>query len=283
MLQRMKQLVVTGSLVGLCAARSAGAWYRVDADANACHQALAYPFATDCNDHTANGYRIQRTGLRGGWDPDPAGGRGVVLSYGRSGNPWTISGNGRLYQRTGTWENGSWSAVPLNACGTGATIGFDTTGTLQNLAIHAPTLEDVPWVIDSSSKVRFWRTSSTPQCWALVETVPGTGTLKSIASYVAPGQTGIWAVRGQSSYFFDGQHWQLIDNNTRTIMSRGYYGTDATGTWLGTYDRSANYWTATPDWNTSFGDAILKLSSGTNTSADGGSYIDVHGHVWSNF
>ena len=281
MLQQMKQLLVAGGLVGLCAARSAGAaWFSQDADPNACHQSLAFPFATDCNDHTSNGYRIQRSNLRGGWDPDP-GGRGVVLALGPGGEPWTISGNGRLYHRTGTWEKGTWVSQPQNACGTGATIGFDTTGTLQNLAIHAPgpTFEDVPWVIDSSSKVRFWRTSSNPQCWAVVETVPGTGTLKSIASYVAVGQTGIWAVRGDSSYFFDGQHWRLIDNNTETIMSRGNYGTDATGTWLGTYDRSANEWTADPDWNTSFGDAVLQLSSG---SAFSGAYIDVHGKVWRN-
>ena len=272
-----KQLLVASSLVGICAARSAGAWFSEDAASNACHKNLAFPFATDCT-RSGGGYAIQRSNLQGGWDVDPTGGRGIALSFGRS-ELWTISAGGQIYKRTGTWENGAWVSQPRNACGTGVNIGFDTTGTLQNLAVHAPgpSFVDVPWVIDSSNKVRFWRTSSSPNCWAVVEPVPGDGTLKSIASYVVAGQTGIWAVRDQSSYFFDGQHWQLIDNNTGVLMSRGSYGTDATGTWLGTYDRSADLWTADPTWNTSFGGGILKFISG---SSFGPAYIDVHGKVW---
>ncbi len=284
--QRMKRWVgVSSALLGICVAGSVGAdhltWVIQDREhPNFCHKHLAFPFATDCQN--INGYGIWHSTFIGSWERDPAGARAVALAY-RSGDCegisctpgalWMIAADGRIMKRTGDWSNGSWVPQPRNACGTGTTINFDATGKLQNLAIDS--FHDV-WVIDSSNKVRFWRTSGNPDCWAVVKTVPGTGTLKSIAAFESEEGGWIWAVRNRSSYFFDGEDWHLIDNDTGSISSVRNYATNASGTWLGWYDHDTGLWNPDPTWNTSFGGSIVRLT----TSHEDLSYIDWNGNVW---
>ncbi len=210
--------LVMAIAVSLMAQEAAAEWVTLG-PATACHTYLAYPWAANCDDFDwVSGYRIQE------WVAGPdvwrndsaAGARAMAIAF---GGTWVtahaITLDGRVLRRTGG-ASPVWQPMPLNKCGTNLPpIQFNHGGERPILAV----MDDVPWVIDASGRVRFWRTAGSPDCWAAVATVPGSEAMRGIGAYRSSpaGIDRIWALRGINLYLFDGAQWQLIDTETAEI------------------------------------------------------------------
>jgi hypothetical protein len=265
-----------------------------DSQASACHNYLAWPFSSNCNDFVVGqGYRIQRANFFGtGWESDPSGGRGMALASGNSSdesNPYlfTITHGGAVKYRTGSWESGQWTSMPLNRCGSGVNITFNHAGARPLLAVkwERGLSVQVPWVVDADGTVRFWRTRFNPDCWAAVAPVPGTGTINGLGVYLAVGgafngETRIWATRGTDLYLFDGSQWQHIDAITGSIQSGGPFVTGTDGLSLWSYSMETQ-WSLDPAWTPSISPALWRLTSSPIPDATARpAYIDVQRRVW---
>ena len=123
---------------------------------------------------------------------------------------------------------------------------------------------DVPWVVDATGTVRYWRTKYKPACWAALPAVPGAGTITSIGVYDHPNVQNDnlpWVTRGYNLYMFDGIQWILIDGATGTVASNSNYVTGSDGLSLWKYDFAGN-WTVETGFDPSTSGPIARLGAG---------------------
>jgi len=287
--------VVVGLLVGiggsLAVREAAASWSLQDNTVNPCHLWLAWPYTSNCSDHVGGqGYRVQQAKPSSlGWTNDSlAAGRGMAMAMGNAAvvsTPYLflITEDGKVRYRTGSFPGGAWTDMPLNICGTGSTIQFDHTGARPIIAVKwdKGSQVQVPWVIDAAGHARFWRTSSNPKCWALVDTIPGSGTVNGIGTFLdydgaSNGQTRIWATRGTSVYMFDGAHWGLIDTDTGSIGSGSPFATTPDGVHLWRYDLDDG-WSFDQDLPIA---ARALQSSPEDLTSDRPAFLDGLNRVW---
>jgi hypothetical protein len=244
---------------------------------------VAFPFAANCTWHAGQGYDIE-VASQDGWGTawSAVGGRGVGLAMSKNRNTlWTAAADGTIWS-TPVNSAISWSSKPLNACGTGATIPINQDNGIQVLAVGTDgSNRDVPWVVDATGTVRYWRTKYNPACWAAVAAVPGQGTITSIGIYDHPSvekDNLPWVTRGYNLYMFDGAQWSLIDGATGTVSNNSNYVTGSDGRSLWTYDFAGN-WTVDTGFDPSESGPIVRLGAGISLVRP--AFVSWNNKVWS--
>jgi hypothetical protein len=282
--------LVAGVLVGLLglplAAYAASAWRPLDT-ANGCHTYLAFPFATNCTWHPGQGYEIEvafAAGAGATWHVVGGRGQSLALSKMREtlGNLWTVAADGTIWSAPTFRLPLEWTSKPLNACGTGATIPINQDNGVQVLAMGIDGSDrDVPWVVDATGTVRFWRTKFNPACWAAVPAVPGGGTITSIGVYDHPDvqrDNLPWVTRGNNVYLFDGNEWNAIDSGSGAVANNLPYVTGSDGMSLWTYD-FAGTWTVDTGFDPSESGPISRLG-GTALDHRRPAFLSTSNKVW---
>jgi len=229
-----------------------------------CHQYLAFPYATGCTwAPGGGGYLIQKhVGIGGSdWVTDPNGQRAASIAVSETtGNLWAVRDDGTVLRKVGD----VWSAWPLNNCGGTSTLTFDQANGVSVIAVgtNPSNNADVPWVRDAFGTVRFWRTSSSPACWAALPALPTGNVGGSIGIYKDPDVSPSnlpWVTNGGNLYQRVNNQWKLIDTATASVGGGSNLVTSVMDGSLWAYDFAWGTWDVEFTWT---GPGVSRVSAG---------------------
>ncbi|MGC4089645.1 MAG: hypothetical protein QM756_17505 [Polyangiaceae bacterium] len=178
----------------------------------------------------------------------------------------------------------SWSSWPLNNCGGTSTLTFDQSNGISVIAIgtNPSNNADVPWVRDAFGTVRFWRTTTSPNCWAALPPLPFING-GSIGIYNDPSVTPSnlpWVSSGGFLFQRVNNQWVQIDTQTASVGSGTNMVTGTLGSALWIRDFfGAGSWGTDPTWTQP---GISRVSAGvfSTGSPTVAEAVVANGKVW---
>jgi hypothetical protein len=269
----MSATVLVSAIVAPVVAEAADSWHQMDTSSNSCHMYVAWPYATSCTS-VGDGYRIELNCGLNCWSD--TGGVGVAISVGLN-YLWTVTTSGQVrYMDVNTRQ---WADLPMNACGTGATVvPFSQVNGVQILAVgQDASARDVPWIVDAYGTLRYWRTKYNPNCWANNGQVPY-DQVGSLGIYDDPNvafDNTPWIAYGGVLSLKNGSGWDQLSTFTASVASGYNQIIDGAGV-LWNYSSTAGF-----SVDTSFsGSSPVRLSSGIRSQWVKKALVTWNNKVW---